>query len=389
MSSVWVLITGMLLGLACQSAYAGSPAPAGIREQKTLIGKVYANGEGLTLYSFIRGKPGKPACTHSNRVGIGRVAFDCLALFHPFAATGDGKAVGDWSVITWPEDGTQQWAFQGFPVYLSIYDTQPGSVNGEMGEALFMTALAVPHVLPPGIIRRYSRYGVILATPKGMPLYTRDQDSHSGPQSCMSRCADVWPPLYASHLATPVGDFTVVARADGTRQWAYKEKPLHTYSGDSIPGQSTGDGIDTWRPVVVEPVEPPPSGITITETVAGDVFADSLGRTLYYYVGTHALENGMAVSDLRVFKEICGTECGKLWQPVLMNKSVELPPSWTEMDRPDGTKQLFYRGRPLYTFYTDKQPGDIDGSRYGRYPHEMFMPVLANTMKMETQSLDN
>jgi hypothetical protein len=43
------LITGMLLGVACQSAYAGSPVPAGIREQETLIGKVYANGEGLTL----------------------------------------------------------------------------------------------------------------------------------------------------------------------------------------------------------------------------------------------------------------------------------------------------------------------------------------------------
>jgi len=54
-------------------------------------------------------------------------------------------------------------------------------------------------------------------------------------------------------VAAPVnahasGDWTVVARDDGSKQWAYKGKPLYTWVKDAKPGDVTGDGVNNvWR----------------------------------------------------------------------------------------------------------------------------------------------
>ena len=40
-----------------------------------------------------------------------------------------------------------------------------------------------------------------------------------------------------------MGEWTVVGRDDGSRQWAYKTKPLYTWAKDMKPGDVTGDGF--------------------------------------------------------------------------------------------------------------------------------------------------
>ncbi len=40
-------------------------------------------------------------------------------------------------------------------------------------------------------------------------------------------CVQHWPPLLADANATPVGDFTILERTDGAKQWAYKEYALY------------------------------------------------------------------------------------------------------------------------------------------------------------------
>ncbi|MFI4965980.1 MAG: hypothetical protein ACHP9T_11510 [Caulobacterales bacterium] len=85
------------------------------------------------------------------------------------------------------------------------------------------------------------------ADPSGRPLYTWDFDTMAGMSHCRDDCAAMWPPLTAPPTATPVGDWTLVTREDGTRQWAYKAKPLYTYSADQ-PGQPpAGERIPRWR----------------------------------------------------------------------------------------------------------------------------------------------
>jgi predicted lipoprotein with Yx(FWY)xxD motif len=83
----------------------------------------------------------------------------------------------------------------------------------------------------------------------GMTLYTFDRDAMgSGKSACNGPCATNWPPLMASAGDTGNGDWTVLARDDGSRQWAYKGKPVYFWSKDSKPGDRTGDGFNNaWR----------------------------------------------------------------------------------------------------------------------------------------------
>jgi predicted lipoprotein with Yx(FWY)xxD motif len=77
---------------------------------------------------------------------------------------------------------------------------------------------------------------------KGMTLYTFDKDS-AGKSACNGPCATNWPPVLVSDTAKPMGDWSVVTRNDGLKQWAYKGKPVYAWSKDSKPGDTTGDGF--------------------------------------------------------------------------------------------------------------------------------------------------
>ena len=56
-------------------------------------------------------------------------------------------------------------------------------------------------------------------------------------------CAGNWPPLKASAGAKPMGDYSTITRDDGSKQWAYKGRPLYTWKKDKKPGDITGDGF--------------------------------------------------------------------------------------------------------------------------------------------------
>jgi predicted lipoprotein with Yx(FWY)xxD motif len=84
---------------------------------------------------------------------------------------------------------------------------------------------------------------------KGMTLYTFDKDvAGSGKSACVGPCAANWPPLMASGSDAASGDYSLVTRDDGSKQWAYKGKPLYYWSKDQKPGDKTGDGFkDVWH----------------------------------------------------------------------------------------------------------------------------------------------
>ncbi|MDE2331250.1 MAG: hypothetical protein KGK16_10775 [Bradyrhizobium sp.] len=84
--------------------------------------------------------------------------------------------------------------------------------------------------------------GPTLVDAKGMTLYTFDKDT-DGKSACNGPCATIWPPLKAESDAKPGNGYTVVKRGDGSSQWAYKGKPLYTWTKDSKPGDITGDGF--------------------------------------------------------------------------------------------------------------------------------------------------
>jgi len=89
----------------------------------------------------------------------------------------------------------------------------------------------------------------VLVGPNGMTLYTFDRDAAApGKSVCNGPCATNWPPLMAAAGGAATGDWSIVVRDDGSRQWAYKGKPVYFWAKDSKPGDRTGDGFNNvWR----------------------------------------------------------------------------------------------------------------------------------------------
>ncbi|VCU69660.1 Secreted repeat of unknown function [Pigmentiphaga humi] len=89
--------------------------------------------------------------------------------------------------------------------------------------------------------------GDALVARNGMTLYTYDRDP-VGQSACTGACAQNWPPLLAPSDAQRSGNWMVINRPDGRKQWAYRGKPVYFWSKDNAPGDRTGEGFNgVWR----------------------------------------------------------------------------------------------------------------------------------------------
>ncbi|MBL8413244.1 MAG: hypothetical protein JNM42_02270 [Propionivibrio sp.] len=89
----------------------------------------------------------------------------------------------------------------------------------------------------------------VLTGSNGMSLYIFDKDAAgSGKSVCNDGCAANWPPLLAMSGDTASGDYSIITRDDGKKQWAFRGKPLYYWAKDQKPGDKTGDGFNNvWR----------------------------------------------------------------------------------------------------------------------------------------------
>ena len=116
------------------------------------------------------------------------------------------------------------------------------------GRALVMAQGAGAGQMPAGVQQMKAANGTtVLADAKGMTLYTFAKDM-PGVSNCNDKCAVAWPPLVAAADAKAMGTFTVITRADGSKQWAHKGMALYTWMKDAKPGDATGDGVGgAWK----------------------------------------------------------------------------------------------------------------------------------------------
>ncbi len=91
--------------------------------------------------------------------------------------------------------------------------------------------------------------GGMLTGSNGMTLYTFDKDAAgSGKSVCNDACATNWPPFLAASGDRASGDYSIITRDDGRKQWALKGKPLYYWVKDQKPGDRTGDGVNNvWH----------------------------------------------------------------------------------------------------------------------------------------------
>jgi len=93
-----------------------------------------------------------------------------------------------------------------------------------------------------------AQYGSILVDAQGNALYLFEQDPGKT-SACTGACIATWPPLTAS--GSPTGGTGVDAsllgtakQADGSTQVTYKGHLLYTFTGDSTPGATSGEGVE-------------------------------------------------------------------------------------------------------------------------------------------------
>lgn len=104
-----------------------------------------------------------------------------------------------------------------------------------------LTLMSAAWAAPPGVTEKDGAF----VAPDGKPLYTYARDTAPGKSACIDQCITAWPPLVAAATAKDDGDWTVVTRDDGSKQWAYKGKPVYTFARDTAGAAATGVSA-TW-----------------------------------------------------------------------------------------------------------------------------------------------
>jgi predicted lipoprotein with Yx(FWY)xxD motif len=113
------------------------------------------------------------------------------------------------------------------------------------------TSAATSSPRPASIVgTKTSSLGTFLVDAKGRALYLWDAD-HGPTSACSGDCATDWPPLTTTGTPTAIGQaksslLGTTKRADGSREVTYAGHPLYYFAGDSAPGQTSGQGSDSF-----------------------------------------------------------------------------------------------------------------------------------------------
>jgi predicted lipoprotein with Yx(FWY)xxD motif len=115
------MVVGLAALLASTYAYAAEPAQV----VETSAGKVYADANGMTLYTFDKDTKG---ATMSACEG------ECIVKWPPFLAAEGAAAEGEWTLVdVTDKDGAKKkmWAYEGMPLYLYFEDKAQGDIKGD------------------------------------------------------------------------------------------------------------------------------------------------------------------------------------------------------------------------------------------------------------------
>jgi predicted lipoprotein with Yx(FWY)xxD motif len=397
------------------------PLPPGFQVVHTAEdGPVFATAEGKTLYQwpFIQlrngdagDQKGKPTCTDTlfkENAGLmspypggfimpdADTRLSCLQLWPAAWAPEDAKPVGKWTAVKHP-NGKMQWAFDGYPMYTSMLDKKPGDVNGgtarrsSRGSAsgALREPVGPPALLPPGFIVVTVATGRLVVTAERASVYTWDRDAPNK-SNCYDRCTDEWSPVLAPEFAEGNGEWGVIQRSPGVKQWTFRTKPLYTdaRAGEGRRTSLAGSDVPGWHNVYTQSTPFPSKDFTLQDAMSGQVLADKNGKSIYVYNCNDDAWDQQACNHPDLTQAyrlaICGAgsqeKCMKVFPYVLANKDSKSDnAAWSiiEIDaktghraaagQADALRVWAYRDRPVYTFYLDQEAGDVKGDSWGEF----------------------
>ncbi len=215
-----------------------------------------------------------------------------------------------------------------------------------------------------------------LGDAQGKPLYTFDADQ-KGTSTCYDACATEFTPFSPEADSKAAGDYSIITRKDGVKQWAYQGKPLYRFSGKDPGGEPQGqrfalkedptwaDPASTvyspkqgWRRASFTPEKttlmPPDVELTASALANGFTFVQASTKMTVY----------AAAPSLKLSQD---------WEP-LRASALALPVGdFTIVKGSEGARQWAYKGQVLYTFAEDYAPGEVGGTVAEKEVH----PVLA------------
>lgn len=259
-------------------------AGVALKAASSPVGQILVDAQGRTLYAFTNDVNAQSTCTGT-----------CAEAWPPQIVdeswtVAPGLDSGIFSTSA-RADGTLQLMAGKFPLYYFSGDAKPGDVNGQGSGGVWFavtpnattvpgpavggaptTAAAAPTTAAaapatagygkaavgptttasaataaPSIVGvADNALGSIVVDSKGRTLYafTKDVD---GTSTCVDGCAKAWPAVLvngdiAVGSGLDKGQFTTVARVDGTKQLKLGKWPLYYFSGDTAAGETNGQG---------------------------------------------------------------------------------------------------------------------------------------------------
>jgi predicted lipoprotein with Yx(FWY)xxD motif len=320
----------------------------------------------------------------------------CTEAWPLVSADADAKPIGGWTIIA-RKDGIRQWAYNGYALYTSALDHRIGDVLGASSRRsgfdgpVVRKPVGPPPQVPPGFRVVSTALGRLLVTEQNFSAYVSDADTpdHS---NCDAECTKTWIPILAPDIARPHGEWSIIERTSGVRQWAFRRKPLYRYVMDRSQAFSLkGSDEPGWHNVFTQMTPAPPRGFTVQDTTIGQVLADARGMTIYFYqCGDDAFDQLGCdhPSQTQIYRlAMCGggdpARCLRTFPYVIAPKDAPRDnPAWSAIDidpksghlaQPGHAGALHvwaYRNRAIYTYAGDKVPGDVNADSHGEFRGE-------------------
>jgi predicted lipoprotein with Yx(FWY)xxD motif len=331
------------------------PAKVGLAENDDL-GSILVDGAGMSLYIFDRDSEGVSNCSGG-----------CLDNWPPLLSEYGTAALGDVTATLATiarDDGSMQVTVNGFPAYYWVGDSAEGDTAGNgVGNVWWVFN-------PDGTPQRPAKVGLaendalgsILVDGAGLSLYIFDRDSE-GVSNCSGGCLDNWPPLLSEYGTAALGDVTAtlgtIARDDGSKQVTVNGFPAYYWVGDSVEGDTAGNGVgNVWWVFNPDGTPQRPAKVDLSENeVYGSILVDGAGMSLYLFDNDAA-----GVSN-------CSGGCLASWPPLLTEYGTaalgDVTATLGTITRDDGSVQVTVNEMPVYYWVNDASAGDAGGQALG------------------------
>ena len=325
------------------------------------LGTILVDGNGRTLYLRTGDERNKSNC-----------AGGCASAWPPLltaadALAGEGVTAQVLKNII-RDDGSNQVAYNGWPLYYFAGDEAPGDAKGQnAGDVWFVVSIYGGPKQNNAIVRvsEHPELGAVLADASDRTLYLFTVDERDRP-NCLHGCAMAWPPLLTIGESVAMEGIaedhqSSVTRDNGSEQVTYNGWPLYYYALDPKPGDAKGQNSGLIWYVVSTYGGPIQTNAVVMTSVypgLGTILTEAGGRTVYVF------------TEDEPDKSLCSGGCA-LARPSLLTVGSPTAQEGVASERldsirrEDGYLQVTYNGRPLYYFAPDETPGDVMGQAAG------------------------